>query len=130
MLNYNAVQKGVFLTFKDFENNLSLHPDFIIRQSKLTDDLYIKKENSEELLTDYWGFYDGSDYYIRVGFNVFKLYRQNNTFDLYGNKYITNLIHNYGYSGGSGVPPFRIKTQSMKVENDPLQLNMDSGEVY
>ena len=130
VLTQRGSQKGVFLAFNDFENNITTHPDFIFKQSKLSDDVYIKNNNKEELLTDFWGFFDGNNYYIKIGYNFFKLHWQNNTFDLYGSKYITNIIRQYGYSGSSFAPPFNITTGSMKMEYKPFQLDMETGEVY
>src|SRR5688572_1743131 len=36
VLTQHGSQKGVFLTFNDFENNITTHPDFIFKQSKLS----------------------------------------------------------------------------------------------
>src|SRR5688572_13996867 len=116
VLRQHGSPKGACLTFNDFENNITTHPAIIFKQSKLSVDVYIKKNNKEELLTDLWGFFDGNKYYIKIGYNFFKLHRQNNTFDLYGSKYITSIIRQYGYSGSSFAPPFNITTGSMKME--------------
>ena len=65
---------------------------------------------------------------MKIGFNFFKLTRQNNTWDLYGNKYITNnakqtdILTLYG--------PVIIGSQKNKMEYRPLQLNMETGKVY
>jgi len=73
ILNQETSQKGIFLTFDDFKNNLTTHADFFIIETELSDDVYIGKGRSEKLLTDYWGFYDGYDYYIRIRIQSFQI---------------------------------------------------------
>lgn len=111
--------------FESFKKNKVLYPEFTLNHSNFTDEIYIQKGSNKELLTDYWGFFDGMDLYIKIGFNCVKLIRQNNTWDLYGNKYLT-VIHNK-----IQLPYFaEIKTRKRKIENRPLQLNMETGKVY
>ena len=121
--------KGVFMTFDDFKNNKTVDPDFTVKKSKLTDQLYV----GEKLLTDFWGFCDGEKLFIRLGFNFFELVRQNNTFDLYGAKYVTNVIgdrQNY-WNRNTQVPVATHQaTNRYALEYRPLQLDMEEGEVY
>ena len=49
-------EKGVFLTFEAFKQNQPVYPEFTLKTSKLSDEIYIASANGEELLTDFWGF--------------------------------------------------------------------------
>jgi hypothetical protein len=124
VLKSNATSRGVFLTFDDFKHNRVSHPEFVTREGALTDQLYIGK-NGDQLLVDYWGFFDGRDYYINIGLNFFKMVRQNNTFDLWGAKGITRSTNMWDYDTRS-----TLVTQSTRVKLKPLQLDMSLGEVY
>jgi hypothetical protein len=121
-------KKGVFLTFDAFKANDITYPEFVVKHSKLTDELYIKTSKGEELLTNYWGYCDGKDYFIYSGLNLFKMTRQNNTWDIYGNTFISDKSNAGVVSTKYG--DFMISTYNKEVELRPLQLNMDTGKVY
>lgn len=124
VLKGDAPERGVFLTFADFTQNKLSHPEFVSKEGGLTDELYIGKDG-KQLLLDYWGFFDGKDYYIHIGFNFFKMVRQNNTFDLWGAKNITRSTQSYNYDYRN-----TLTVQQTKVDLKPLQLDMALGEVY
>lgn len=123
--------KAVFLSFEDFKQGKAGHADFRVKKGSLTDELYVKSGNSETLLLDFWGFFDGTDYYIKLGHNFFKLLRQNNTFDFMGAKNLTRYSSNYDtYAGGSMSPSGRMTIVQTKLDLKPFQLDMESGEFY
>ena len=124
ILSTSEKKKGVFLTFEDFKKNRVSYPDFTIRVDRLSDQLYTNNNASGQLLTEYWGFYDGNDYYLHIGLNFFKMIRQGNTFDLMGARNVSRQLQNFDSGYG------RIFAQSLKVHLRPMQLDMDSGEVY
>jgi hypothetical protein len=122
-------QRGVFLTFADFKQQKISHPDFTIRQGKLTDQVYA----GNDVLLQYWGFFDGKDYYIRIGYNFFRMVRQNNTFDLMGAKYISNSYNtnpNSYYRNEPTIGASNGMRGSLHIELKPFQLDMETGEVY
>ncbi|MGC4039179.1 MAG: hypothetical protein QM764_24685 [Chitinophagaceae bacterium] len=132
VLQSEVAEKGVFLTFNDFKIKNQVYPDFRIVKGDLTDELYIRKDGKEELLIDCWGYSDGQNYFIRIGYNFFKLIRQNNTFDLLGSKYI-NSYPKSGVPvplGGGAYGTAEVQLHKDKLELRPLQLNMDTGETY
>ena len=95
-----------------------------LNQTKLVDDLYIIENNKEELLTDFWGYYDGKDYYIKSGYGFYKLTRQNNSWDIYGSKFITETYSRISYGAVS------IKSVAPTEVKKPLQLDMETGKLY
>ncbi len=59
------ISKGIYLTFEDFRNNRAL-------------------DDRIENFTEYWGFFDGENLYIKFGRSSYRALRQGNTFDFYG----------------------------------------------
>jgi hypothetical protein len=125
ILKSEPAGRGVFMTFDDFKYNRLSHPEFVTTRGSLTDQLYIGPKG-DKLLSDYWGFYDGKDYYIRINFNFFKMVRQNNTFDLWGAKNIKRTTDALYYDNNRSS----LFVQTTKLELRPLQLDMSLGEVY
>jgi hypothetical protein len=117
-----CLKKGVFKTFDDFRNNNPLEGDFKLTNA-ITDELYIISKSKEELILDYWGVFDGKNLFIRAGFNVFPAVRVQNTFEIYGAKYITNIYNNPRQGD-------LIRTNKMRLFKSILQLNMDTGRFY
>ncbi len=115
--------KGIFLTFKDFINNSPLHVDFKTKQARLTDELYIINNKQEELLTDFWGFNDGSNLFIKSGFSIYRAIKQGNSFEVFGGKHISNYHNN-------SSPTDLLKINLMGIDNKILHLNMDTGKFY
>jgi hypothetical protein len=117
--------RGVFMSFNDFRENKTIYPDFTVKEGKVTDHVYI---NGDQLLTEFWGFFDGRDFYLKIGYSFYKMIRQNNTFDLLGpkkpSKYTTSTPA-MGYNSGMSYP-----TTSIRLDPRPLQLDMENGEVY
>lgn len=123
VLSQPGFEKGIYMTFADFCNNKITRTDFRFKAGKITDELYIGDEKNETLLTDYWGFYDGKQLYIRCGFNAFPAVRSNNTWEVFGAKHLSN-IHN------NAQPGDLIRVNSMDIFRKILQLNMETGEFY
>lgn len=115
------IKKGIFMTFEDFKNNKPLETDFRLKEGRVTDELYIRHGQDEQLVDDYWAFFDGSFLYIKAGFSAFKAIRQQNTFEIYGSLYVSNY-HN------SSQPGDIINTSGL--DKKILQVNMDKGEFY
>jgi hypothetical protein len=110
------------MTFEDFKKNKPVNVEFRLKRGNITDELYKGSGQNEELVTDYWGFFDGSSLYIKAGFSAFKAVRQQNTFEIYGAKQIGNY-HDNPEPGG-------ININSTAIERKILQVNMDTGELY
>lgn len=134
ILQDKTLNKGVYLTFKDFKNNKPTYTDYTVNTGKLTDALYV----GDKLLTEFWGYCDGQNLFVKLGYNFFQLRRQNNTFDLYGAKHITNYN---GVSNGSAYPNnpntgvnqqmnYSTNTNKYVLRRKPLQVDMEEGDVY
>lgn len=130
VLKDDISEKGVFLTFNDFKYKKTSYPDFRVKKSDITDELHIKNNDKEEVLTDFWGYSDGKNYFMRVGYNFFKLTRQNNTFDLYGSKYISSVTRSIPVPIPGGPAYGELEFTKNKTDLRPLQLNMESGLTY
>ena len=111
-------EKGVFLTFQDFKENKPRYKQFQLKKGDLTDEVYILNNGKEEVLENYWGFSDNSGLYIRLGANVFRAIRQQNTFELVGFHHI-NTHRDYQ----TGIE-FTTKTKKI------FQVNMRTGMLY
>lgn len=122
-------KKGIFLTFEDFKNNTPAHPDFTAQPGKLSFDIFILENGERKILTEYWGFCDGSDFYIKPGLLPFKITRQGNTFDLLGS--LRGDVNAGTYQLGTGYTP-RLNFAKSKsyIPITPLQVDMQTGKVY
>ena len=116
------IKKGVFRSFSDFKNNKPFETNFKFTNGRVTDELYIVGNGTEELVSKYWGFYDGNHLYIQAGLSAFKTIRQQNTFELYGSKHLTNYHNNGGQND--------LRVAGYSIDRQILQLNMDTGELY
>ena len=80
-------EKGVFMSFDEFRNNKPSIKQYKISPGKKTDELYYVDESGKEtLLKDVFGYSDGENVFLASGNNFFKLYRTNNTFNIWGAK--------------------------------------------
>jgi hypothetical protein len=123
VLTEQSINKGIYFTFNDFKNNKPYATSIRFREGKLTDELYITENGKEELVVNYWGFCDNEgNLYIKSGFNAFKAIRQQNTFELYGAKYVSNY-HNNPAQGD-------IRISSYSLDEKILQVNMDNGKLF
>lgn len=114
VLMETSLKKGLYQNFEDFRLNNPLVTEYKFIEGKLTDELYIITESGEELLENYWGFFDGQDIYIKFGWNVFKAIRRQNTFELFGSPYADINKSN------------PLKSLLKKI----FQVNMDTGKIY
>jgi hypothetical protein len=125
----DSLVKGVFLTFKDFLQNRPAYTEFRVANEDLSDDLYVIQNGKETLLSKFWGYCDGKRNYLKLGYSLFPLYRQNNTYDLYG----ANEVDHRGVpdSRDHNVISHAIKTyQEDRLILKGMQLNMETGKVY
>lgn len=122
VLHDASIRKGIFLTFEDFKKNKPWVTDFKFSNGKKTDELYTTGNGGETLVSKYWGFYDGENLFIQSSFSAFKAVRQQNTFEIFGAKHVSNYLSNPG--------PYDIQRTSTGVERRILQLNMDTGKLY
>jgi len=111
-------EKGVFLSFQDFKENRPNFTQFGLKKGDLSDEVYILNNGKEEIIEKYWGYFDGSGLYIRLGANAFKAVRQQNTFELVGFQHI-NLYRNYQ----TGTI---VTSKSRKI----FQVNMRTGRLH
>lgn len=118
VLNQITPEKGVFLSFQEFKENKPRYTQFGLKKGDLTDEVYIVNNGKEEILENYWGFFDNAGLYIRLGLNVFKAIRQQNTYELVG---FHNTNTYYDYQTG-----IAFTRKSRKI----FQVNMRTGKLY
>lgn len=76
--------KGVFKSFEDFRNNQPRHRQFTIEFGKTSDQVFIPGEKiADSALIDYWGVCDGDHVFMKIGLNLFPLFRSGANYDLY-----------------------------------------------
>jgi hypothetical protein len=132
-----APKRGLYLSFDNFKKNHPLDTAFTVDKTKKGDFLYVKNKKGEDILqTEIWGYCDGENMYIFSAENYFQLYRQHNTFLIYGAKDFTSvrkLRLNFGLLDmampNSNYSKART-ANSYKLEFNLLQLDMESGELY
>lgn len=140
--NYSRVQTdtlehGIYLTFQDFLHNRVTRRPFEVQRG-FTDELYTVDGKDKKLLLEFWGFCDGQKQYMKVGFNFYELSREQDTYELIGAKALVNVTHyrhrpnafdptQVAMAGLSQITG-RDGTQTTLIK--PLQLNMETGELY
>jgi hypothetical protein len=129
----DVVEKGIYKTFQDFLQNRVTKQEFTIQSSLYSDEVFVKENGKKVALIDFWGFCDGSKQYMRVGYNIFELARQNNAYDIWGNtialrKFQRVFVPVPGLIGLIGTAA--LSKDKTIIEKKPLQLNMETGEVY
>lgn len=137
-------RRGVYVTFTEFRNNTPSIKEFTIVPDKKNDDVYVKdKDGKEVLLSQVFGYSDGQHIYIRSSENFFKLYRSGNTYNLYGAKSLRKVSDiRWGENAiagaifGAGSPDIMLTPRRdrpgyvFKLRHYPLQLDMETGDVY
>jgi hypothetical protein len=119
-------EKGVFLSFQDFKENKPRFTQFGFKKGDLSDEVYIINNGKQEVIEKYWGFFDSSGLYIRLGSNAFRAIRQQNTFELVGFQHI-NVRRDY--QAETIIPRSlmdKMGTKSRKI----FQVNMKTGRLH
>jgi hypothetical protein len=130
-------KRGLYLSFDHFKKNNPLDTAFTVDKTKKGDFLYVKNKKGEDILqTELWGYCDGKNMYVFSAENYFQLYRQDNTFLVYGAKDFTS-VRRLGWNFGlldMAMPNSNYAkgktTNSYQLEFNLLQLDMESGELY
>ena len=135
ILNSDSYLKGVYLNYRDFLNNKVTYPFFEVEYGRVTDELYVVDNGNKRLQDKLWGFNDGENIFIKIGFNFFELSRENFTYELIGAKVLKqNASLMKTNSGGDlfslGIDNIRSERKIRISTYRPLQLNMDTGEPY
>jgi hypothetical protein len=135
-------QKGVYLNFSEFKNNRPGYKEFDIKFEKLLDVMYVKEVDGKFYAKkNVWGFYNGRNFFIRMGNNYFPLFRQQQTWEFFGSNSIRDRQINTGTLLGNTAVPFafgflvagaaeNIKVNSKLVRLRPFQLDMETGLFY
>ena len=133
-IQHDTLSRGIYLTFADFLNNHPRPYKFSLQQDEQSDYLYIEENGQEKLFTDFWGFSDGENLYLRLGFNFFKLIRDNNTYSLWG---CLQAVHTTPSRNKNRVVRYMAfgnlaNIRSAKLSNvlRPMQLDMETGIAY
>ena len=130
VLHDTAIKKGVFMTFEDFKKNKPLEVRFRLSRDNWTDELYISGKNGENIVPEFWGVCDGTKLFIHAGYNVYPAIRQQNSFEVFGAKYISN---NHDQSSNSLYNSQRVGPLSrskLSIDETILQMDMDEGFFY
>jgi hypothetical protein len=125
VLSSELITKGIFLSFIDFKNNKPSYPDFKYKIFKLSTEVTILQNGKEVAFTDYWGFSDRKDLYVKPRFLSFRVMREGNTFDMLGSMEGKNIPVIIPLPGGGS-----ITTSMSYVFLYPLQIDMETGKVY
>jgi len=120
--------KGIFMSFKDFLHNEPVTAPFSVNLNNQIDEVYWVNDNSKKVVEKFWGFCDGKRIYIKLGNNFFPLYQDGYTYSLWGNP---NITYRYWQLWlGSSNSDATLKRSMRNHKNRPLQVNMETGEVY
>ena len=67
---YSAnLKKGVYKNFTEFKNNAPSILDYQIKRVKLVSDIYVNEGNEYILTRKVWGYCDGTNIYVKLGFD-------------------------------------------------------------
>jgi hypothetical protein len=134
----DSAQKGIYLSFADFINNRPTLLDFTVVQEKKADYLYLKENGKEKLFTDFWGFCDGKDHFVKVGYNFFKLVKDGSTYSFWGclqaihttKRYTAPVVQTPGRFNATLPKGATYVEKKFANVLRPMQLDMDTGEPY
>lgn len=127
----DSLQKGVYVSFEEFKKNAPSVLLFQITKTKLTDDIYVEHENKFILDRTVWGYCDGTNTFIKLGMNLFRLFRQGFTYSLFGNSRIILAPSGMSSSGSIGLDALRtIFPPKSAIDITPIQLDMETGKPY
>ncbi|MDP4261844.1 MAG: hypothetical protein Q8941_04880 [Bacteroidota bacterium] len=125
VLTQGNLQRGVYLTFSDFKESKTSYPDFTYKIDRFSADVTIRQGQQSIIITDYWGFFDGKNLFVKPGHVPFKVIRQGHTFDFYGS--LRGDTHDNTFDTYNGV---QMRYTVSVVPLYPLQVDMDTGKVY
>lgn len=138
LFSTRAFEKGIYKTYNDFLQNNPSKQEFVIESGAYSDEVFVSENGKQVSLSDYWGVYDGKTFYVHIGYRLFEMVRQNNSFDILGStlyiqKYIRNTVPVSPTPAGVLLA---IATAAATNKNraatyaKPLQLNMETGKPY
>lgn len=127
-------EKGIYKTFQDFLQNKPAKQEFVIQYGAQTDEVFVTEAGTPVLLTEFWGVCNGGKNYVKIGFNIRELIKQNNTYDLWGSKFtIDKSFRNPAHSNTPAtaiIGSALFNNNAVESNHKPLQLNMETGTVY
>jgi len=133
-------KKGLYRTFADFKNDKPFCSEFVLRNEKFADMVYVKDSTGLEFSDrDIWGYCDGSKLYIKSADNFFVLKRRGNSFYVRGFKDIEKwVVDPFGRPleiNGYTVPgmlksPGMFTKMVYKLSYKNYQLDMESGQIF
>jgi hypothetical protein len=135
-----SLQKGIYLTFKDFLENRADKRPFEINFGKLTDQLYLIQNDDKKVFTEFWAVCDGNKLYINSGLNFYELVRTDKGFEFWGDEEVDRHSPQATLRS-ENTSPQSIATgmanygtdkllNSKKNSLRPFQINMENGSVY
>ncbi len=135
------LKKGVYMNFDEFKKNSPSYLNFEIRKTNLADDIYLFDGENTIPSRNAWGYCDGKDSFIKLGGNLFQLYRQGNSYLLMGNDNLSHRTSSYNHTysdiqspgtnlGANALGDLLFSKNKFKLEYIPLELDMETGEIY
>lgn len=129
----DLMERGIYRTFADFLNNKPTKHEFTMEFGERSDEVFIMENGKPVVLTDFWGVCDGQKLFLKIGLNLFEMARQQNTYEIWGNKLPVQRYYHHTPSTADGLPGAVVAIAfNKKIEklNKPLQLNMETGNLY
>ncbi len=127
-----TLKRGVYKTFRDFKMNTISWPDFVFKEGKMADVLYVQENGTESSLRFAWGYCDGKNYFINSGDKYSMLIRSGYNFYFAGikgvfkgTKHMMLLSSGMNYATDTGP-----KNNVYEVDVNYYQLDMENGNVY
>ncbi|HET6994963.1 MAG TPA: hypothetical protein VFI06_08270 [Chitinophagaceae bacterium] len=121
----DSLNRGIYLSFDDFKKNKPAYANFKFKTFEISTEVTIEQDGKEVPITEYWGFTDGKQLYVKPGFLPFRVLRQGNTFDF------------LGCIGGRNVKvyiptttPINIPVSTTYMYVFPMQVDMETGKFY
>jgi len=127
---------GVYFSFEDFKMNKPVISEFKFEKKAKRNFLYVKSKKGEDSLCQaFWGFFDGSSFYIYITGNFYMLNKQRNSFCFFGIKDFRLKRTDLDLSFLNLIPPYSPNSKYRNnISFDPVKayflLDMDSGDLY
>ncbi len=143
ILNDSILNRGVYVNFNDFKNNKPSITVFEVKKGALSDELFIIENNQNILLQNFWGYCDGSKFFILSVHNLFPLIRSRNTFNTRAlNQLDKTRMNSFKVNRLAGsifldpqyknIPMYKSDNTGKTYTEKPtaFQLDMQNGELY
>jgi hypothetical protein len=123
-----VAKKGVYMSYIEFRNNEPAYTAFNVRYSKTGDVVTIPSADRDSVINA-WAISDGKKMYVRLGSNLFELFKSGDCYDFYGYDIYFQERRPNMYTTPIVVLPLMAIT-AKGTPRKPFQVDIETGEIY